>query len=58
MTVLTTHPTLRGHQLSSYGPASMDLSLNEEQKLIQQMAHDFAVKEVEPRARSGTAILP
>jgi butyryl-CoA dehydrogenase len=29
----------------------MDLSLSEEQKLIQQMARDFALKEVEPRAR-------
>jgi len=29
----------------------MDLSLSEEQKLIQQMARDFADKEVEPRAR-------
>ncbi len=29
----------------------MDLTLTEEQKMIQQMARDFAVKEVEPRAR-------
>jgi len=30
---------------------AMDLTLTEEQKMIQQMARDFAVKDVEPRAR-------
>jgi butyryl-CoA dehydrogenase len=42
---------LRGGPSSPYIGAPMKLELTEEQSMIQQMARDFAVREVEPKAR-------
>ncbi len=32
----------------------VDFGLNEEERMIQELAHEFAVKEIRPRRRSTT----